>query len=128
MKRSLVSLLVAAAVVVGGVFVLPASALAEVKHTKTSNKSKVETYVVVKVGDDYKVLSTSSLAAEEKRIKEDNKKKQQEWEDTRRADPSIERPVPVKLKRIESGFKTQEGAQKYIEKLQEKEDAGDKAK
>ncbi len=142
MKRSIVSLAVAAAVVVGGVFILSASAKAQSHHNRTTTKSKVESYVVVKISgqtrtgapagdqaaaaDEYKVFSTTALATEEKRIKDDNKKKLEEWEDARRADPSLERPVRVRIKRIASGFKTQEGAQKYIDEIKEKEEGGDK--
>jgi hypothetical protein len=90
-------------------------------HPSKTSSSKTQSFTVVQIGDEYKVINSSSLADEKKRVNDDNKKKRDEWEDERKADPSLKRPVTLVVKVIKSGFKTQKGADEFVVKLKEKD-------
>jgi len=55
-------------------------------HTKT--KTKTESYMVVELGGQYKVISASTLKDEKKRVEEDNKKAIELWQDEVKAGSS----------------------------------------
>ncbi|MGA2064026.1 MAG: hypothetical protein ABSG86_03605 [Thermoguttaceae bacterium] len=88
-------------------------------HTKT--KTKTESYMVVELGGQYKVISASTLKDEKKRVEEDNKKAIELWQDEVKAGSKTEAPVKKKLIVKKAGFKTQKGADEYVQVLKEKD-------
>ena len=94
-----------------------------------NNYTASETYMVIKVGDEYKVVPTSRLKDEEKRVKDEYAEKLKEWQDLRRIDPGALRPQKVAVKKIKTGYLTQKIAQEYADKLRDEaadKDNGDK--
>ncbi len=86
-----------------------------------------ESYVVVKItggknGDEYKPMSISQVSSEKKRIAQENKKAKDKWTDEKKSDPKAEKPVPMKLTIVKKGFKTQQGAKEYCDKLADEAD------
>jgi len=91
------------------------------RSTTTSSKSN-DTYTVVQIGDDFRVINSSDLKEEKKRIEDDYKKLVKEWEDRKKIDPDAERPTKPIVKIKMSNFKTQTIANEYARQLQEEAD------
>jgi hypothetical protein len=102
----------------------PSAVFAQNKGKSTGNKT--DTYLVIKITDEnkpennrveYRVVSASQYTDEEKRVKDEYKKKVDEWLDLKKADATAVRPVKPIIKKIGTSFKTQGGAQKVADKL-----------
>jgi hypothetical protein len=97
---------------------------------------KTETYMVIKITDDnkdesknekkieFKAIATSQYSAEEKRVKEDNKRKLQEWQDLLKTDPNAPHPKKIVITKIPklSGYLLQKDASDAARKLQDEAD------
>ena len=95
---------------------------------KNANTPKNETYIVIKVGDEYKVIGTSHYKDEQKKATDDYTQKLKEWKDERKTDPNAPHPVKAIIKRIGTPYETQKIAQEYADKLKkeaEDKDSGD---
>jgi hypothetical protein len=129
MKKSLLLSFFVAISLVGGACL---SALAADHHSSSSSPrpgkgaSSNQTYVVVQIGEEYKVLDSSRINDEKKDLKKKYEEKMKEWQDLRKSDPKLERPVRLNLRIIKSGFKTQKGADEYRQTLEEKDTGKDK--
>jgi hypothetical protein len=141
MKKSV--LLFGFAAVVAGVGLLGVARQAQGQSTthKTPKTGKtVEAYTVVQIiGENengrgapadpatqavpstYKVIRSSALKDEKKRIDDENKKAKDEFSDEVKINPSAKRPVTIKLTVVRAGFKTQKVADEYVAQLKEKE-------
>lgn len=80
-----------------------------------------ETYMVIKVGDDYRAIRTTDLSEEKKRVKEDYDQAMKEWHDAKKIDANAKAPVRQTILTIQSGFKTMKGAEEYIAVREKKE-------
>jgi len=76
-----------------------------------------ETYMVIQIGDEIKVVSNTQYKDEDKRVKEENKQKMTEWKDELKNDPKAPRPQNVVIKKLKTGYKLQKIAQEYADKL-----------
>jgi hypothetical protein len=92
-------------------------------HPSKSSKSsaKTQSYMVIQIDSEYKVISSSSFNDEKKRLADDYKAKRGAWEDERKVNPDAKPPVQSAIKTIKTGFKTQKWADEYVAKLKEKE-------
>jgi hypothetical protein len=91
------------------------------KHHTSKSANKTESYMVVEVKGEYRVISSSAMKDETKRLDEDYKKAIALWEDENQA--GAQKPKPIKPKVIvkKRGFKTHEGADEYLRALKEKD-------
>jgi hypothetical protein len=118
MKNSFLSAIVLTFSIFALSFLVPSRACAS--NVKKA-AAKDTTYMVVKVGNKYKVISASGYKAEEKRVKDDNEQKLKEWHDLKLTDPTAPPPQKVSLTKIKAGYQTQSKAQEYADKLTEDE-------
>jgi hypothetical protein len=118
MKRS--KLLSAVVGVVVGMGLLAVTGRAWAQRPAKST-SKTESYMVVEVGGEYKVIRTSALKDEKKRLEDDYKKAVDLWQDEIKAGSKSDRPVKKIILVKKGGFKTQKGADDYVAKLKEKD-------
>jgi hypothetical protein len=121
MKRS--RLLSAIVGVVVGMGLLAATGRAGAQSSSHHSKSatKTESYMVVECGGEYKVIRTSSLKDEKKRVEDDYKKALDLWQDEIKAGSKSERPIKKIIVVKKGGFKTQKGADEYVATLKEKD-------
>ena len=125
MKKFLLPAVVMSASIFTSSLLLPSGAWAQAKHAPKHSATKVETYMVIRVTDEnkeenkvqYKAIATSQFKDEQKRSKDDWNKKMKIWHDTRKTDPTVPRPKPIKIEKVETDYETQEGAEKYADKL-----------
>jgi hypothetical protein len=110
-----------AAVVVGGLLAVQGAVAASMRRVNSTSTAN-ETYMVIKVGDEYRAIRSNSMKDEKKRIEDENKKALIEWKDAIKSDPKTERPVLLFIRVIKPGFFTQKGAEEYIAKLLDDED------
>jgi len=78
-----------------------------------------ETYMVIQIGDEYKVVTTTQYKDEEKKVREENEQKMTEWKDEIKNDPKAPRPQKVVIKKLKTGYKVQKIAQEYADKLKD---------
>ena len=138
MKESLLSLAAATLVTAAICFLTPLAANAQGRQPR-SGKSN-EKYLVVQIIDPskdvpndtarnpnanattttydqmYKVITTSQLKDEKKRIEEEYKKLIEEWEDKKQIDPQTPKPKKATIKTLKT-FQTQSVADEYRKKL-----------
>jgi hypothetical protein len=126
MKKSLVLSLISAVVVAVGLCQPSYAPSSHRSSSRSSSTTKTDTWIIVKIGDDYKTIRQADLKQEEKRLKDDYTQKIKEWQDLKKSDPKAEKPVQVAIKRVGPTFKTQKGADQYRQDLDEKEGKGDK--
>jgi hypothetical protein len=100
--------------------------LAIAAGSNNSKGPKEESYIVIQEGEDYKAITASSYNDEVKRLKDDYKQKMDLWQDDRKSDPTIPQPKKIIPKKVMTGFKTQQGAKDYIDKLLDKEGKNDR--
>jgi len=96
-------------------FAQPRSGGSRGSKTGTTN----ETYMVIQIGDEYKVVTATQYKEEEKKVKEDNDQRLTEWKDEIKNDPKVPRPQKVVIKKLKSGYKVQRIAQEYADKLKD---------
>jgi hypothetical protein len=124
MKKLPLASLVVFLLGVVGLLRLPTVAMAATHH---ATHNKVDSYIVVQINDEskseYKVVSSSQMKSEKKRIADEYKGRVKAWNDDRKTDPTIPKPVQATLKIMKDGFETQEGADRYKKKLED-DDAG----
>jgi hypothetical protein len=125
MKKSIRSALALSISILALCLLAPSGAYAQKGKSKATAP---ETYMVVKIGDEYKVLGTTRLKDEEKRIKDEYNTKYKEWQDEKKSDPQAPRPVKPTIKKIKTGYLTQKVAQEYADKLKEEGKADEKPK
>ena len=138
MKKFLLPAIALSASIVAVLLFAASAAHAGVAVKSKSNKPANDTYMVVKIINEnktdqpveYKVITTSQLKDEEKKVKEDNAQKMKEWRDEKKADPTAPPPKRILLKKIPklTGFETQKVAQEQADKLKQQDadkDAGD---
>jgi hypothetical protein len=111
------------AVTLLGIGMLVAPAQAQTRSPARSGKADVS-YTVLKIGDDYKAVPTSDVAAEKKRVADDYKKQMKDYADAKKnKDANAEKPVRLLVKLVKK-CKTQQDAQDFIDKLQAGQDKG----
>ncbi len=95
--------------------------------------AKTETYMVIKITDEnkdesknekkieFKAIAASQYTAEEKRIKDEFKKKMDEWRDLKKTDPTAPQPKRIVIKKIPNltGYLIQKDAADAAKKLQD---------
>ena len=67
---------------------MPAGAYAGGGHSNNNTSAGDETHMVIKVGDEYKVVTASRLKHEEKKVKDDYAQELKEWHDLKKTDPN----------------------------------------
>ena len=93
---------------------------------KTSTKT--ETYAVIQIGEEIKVVPGSQLASEKKRVAEDYKREMKAYQDSKKEagkgkdKVEIPKPVQKKVKVLKSSCKNQKEAIEYREKLLQDKD------
>jgi cell division protein FtsX len=128
MKKSFRAAIALAFSVFALLFLVPPGANAQDRRSRSGSNNN-ETYLVIRVTDEnkaenkveYKVVSTSQLKTEEKRVKDDYAQKLKEWHDLIKIDPQTPRPVPPVIKKYPKIFGTQKIAQEYADKLKDEE-------
>jgi hypothetical protein len=120
-------------VIAGGVLLAPAGGLAQTtrkspKPIKPSTKPAVQAYTVIQVGDECKVILTSDLAAEKKKVADQYKDDMKQWQKDKKDDPNAPKPAKLVVKVIKGGFKDKAEADKRCADEQEKVDKKKEAK
>jgi hypothetical protein len=102
------------------------------QHTKSTTKpapkttTKVETYVVIQIGEEFKAIPSSQLAAEKKRVAEDYKRDMETYKDnmkkTGKDKVEISKPVKKKVTVLKTSCKNKEAVDDYIKKLSQDKD------
>jgi hypothetical protein len=83
---------------------------------------KAETFVVVKVGDDIRVVPTATLKTEKKKTEDEDKAAQQKYSEDKKAaaknKEKFDQPKPVnrKFTTLKAGLKSQQEATDWMEK------------
>jgi len=86
--------------------------------TRTRNNSSAsETYMIINMGDEYKVVPTSRLKDEKKKVDDDYTQELKECHDLGKTDPCVPRPRKLCIKKIKIGYLTPKIAQEYVDKL-----------
>jgi len=117
MKKSLLCALVLSAAVSAALLFTPSKACA---WAGAQGKTAVpETFIVVKIGDDYKAIGKSTLKNERKRVDDEYATKVKEWHDLRKTDPTAPHPVKPIIKIIGTPYETQKIAQKAADDLKD---------
>jgi len=90
------------------------------QRTKPAPKTttKAETYVVIQIGEEIKVVPGSQLASEKKRVAEDSKKEAGKGKDK----VEIPKPLQKKVKVLKSSCKSEKEAIEYRDKLLQDKD------
>jgi hypothetical protein len=98
------------------------------RRAEQSTPAKTETYVVVQVGDELRVIPKSQLKDLQKSTADEDKQNSKKYDDDKKAamkkKEKFDQPKPVKrsVKTLKSGLKTEQDAEAFKEKhLQEKE-------
>jgi hypothetical protein len=98
----------------------------------TGNQKIKETYTVISIGDEIKVVTKSEVKNEQKRIEDEYKQDMKLYQDSKKIknkkDAATDKP-PVKktIKILKSNIKTLEEAEKFRDdKIKEREKAGSK--
>jgi hypothetical protein len=122
MTKSMCTLLAVAVVAAGSLLFNAAPARAATPkapagaHTPKTN----ETFIVVQIGDDKKIIHASELTTEKKRVADDYKKAMDDYKTAHKTDKNAEKPKKLIVKKLPKTFKTQQDAQDYLDKLDEK--------
>lgn len=132
MTKSLLSVLALTLSICAISLFSPSVTFAQTKSHTASKAAAADSYLVIEVTDDnkadnkveYKVIPTSQLKDEKKRIETDYKQKVKEWQDLKKGGSDAPHPVKPILKKIGTPYQTQTGAQKIADKL--KDDAANK--
>jgi hypothetical protein len=129
-KSVLMSLVVAATIAAGSLFTATGWCGDSSRPARGSGKGAAQdTYQVMKIDDEYKVVTTKSIKDEKKRVTEEFSAKVKEWQDEKKTDPTLKRPTPPRVTVIVTKFNTQKGAQDYVDKLLDEADSkGDTTK
>jgi hypothetical protein len=129
MKKSILSLIA----VVLPVFAFLIAPSVSFGQGKGKSGKGPDTYMVVKIIDEnkveerdrvvYKAISTSQYKDEDKRVKDENKQKMEEWHDLLKTDPQTPMPKKIVLRKIPKlvGYLTQKIAQEEADKLKAEE-------
>jgi hypothetical protein len=124
MSRSCFLSLVSGAVLMA-VLVPPAGASSSPSHhsssTKSSSSKPHETYAVIQIGEEYKVISQSQISSEQKRVADKYTQDMKSWKDSKKKDKG-EKPEKLTVKVLKRSLRTQQDAQEYCDKLKEKKD------
>ena len=94
----------------------------------TKAKTKAETYAVIQIGEEIKVIVGSQLASEKKRVAEDYKRDMKAYQDSKKnagkgADKvEVPKPVLKKVKVLKSSCKSEKEAIEYRDKLLQDKD------
>jgi hypothetical protein len=122
MKKFFLSAIALSVFILAVSFLAPSAASAAPSPKRAATPA-AETYMVVKIGDDYKVLGSAHLKDEEKRLKDDYAQKMKEWHDLKKTDPQAPAPQKLVIKKIPklNGYLTQTKAQEAADKLKEEE-------
>jgi hypothetical protein len=152
MKRSLLSAAVMTLVATAICALSPLAAHAQPRASHGGG-SKTETYLVVQIIDPsveaskettkevnndqnrndqnrqmYKVINSTQLKDEKRRLEEESKEQLLEWEDAKKIDPQTPKPSKKTIKILKT-FHTQKIADEYLQKLLDelaKKEGGDK--
>jgi hypothetical protein len=84
--------------------------------TDTRNTAGNQNYNANLYEQMYKVIPSTQLRDETKRLDEEYKKRVEEWEDKKQTDPTIPKPVKARIKTLKT-FHTQNVADDYRKKL-----------
>jgi hypothetical protein len=100
------------------------------QRTKPAPKTttKAETYAVIQIGEEIKVVPGSQLASEKKRVAEDYKREMKAYQDSKKEagkgkdKVEIPKPVQKKVKVLKSSCKSEKEAIEYRDKLLQDKD------
>ena len=85
--------------------------------------TKVETYAVIQIGEEIKVIPRSQLTSENKRVDEDYKRDMKAYKDAGKGKDKVEIPKPVKKKVVlKKSCKNKDEADEYVKKLSQDKD------
>jgi hypothetical protein len=137
MKTLLVSAIAIASVLILIAAESPSLAAPRVAAPRSAAPTKTETFDVVKIGDEVKVIKKSELVGLRKSTAEEDKKDLKTYQDAKKElskskdkDKSAMPKKPVKrtVLVLKASFKTQEEAEAWKTKYEEKKDASKDAK
>jgi hypothetical protein len=121
-------------------FALLAPFSADAAGTTKSKVAPSTTYLVVKITNEnkdekkgekkieYKVIPSTQLKDEKKRLNEDYKKKLDEYQDRIKTDHTAQHPIKPTIKQVGDPYKTQTVAQETAKKLQDEAEGKDDPK
>jgi hypothetical protein len=121
MKRStsILGMLALLGAAIASVLATPAGSVAQAAAQK---KPPAETWAVVQIGDDMKVISTSQIKSEQKKITDDYNAAMKKYKEDKKKDPDAEKPVKQKFKVLKRNCKTKEEAEDFLQKKQDEAD------
>lgn len=90
---------------------------AQAQRSKPIGKSANESYIVIKIGEEYKVITARSFSDEQKQLADKYKDDVKKWQDDIKTDPKTPKPIKQNALKMPKIFKTQEGANKYKDQL-----------
>ncbi|MCE5303625.1 MAG: hypothetical protein LLF97_11025 [Planctomycetaceae bacterium] len=126
MRSRMVSTLAAAALI--GIFAGPTLAANPRHPGKAGATPKAETFMIVQVGDEFRVIPKSSLTELQRSVKDtyqqESKSYQEAKKEATKKKEKFDQVKPVKpvVKSIKAGFKDEQQASQEAAKLQEKLD------
>jgi hypothetical protein len=93
---------------------------------------KAETYVVVQVGEEFRVVAKSDYKSLPKMIRDEDNKAKKEYDEAKKAAIKNKekfdtpKPLPRKIHKIGPSFKTEDDAKAWLDKHQEEEEKNGK--
>ena len=122
MKKSVLLPVAMAVLVAAWVVLVSTEATARPAKPPKSSGKTTTSYTVVKIGDEYKAITSSSLNDEKKRLNEEFKSETKKWNDDKKKESGAEKPVKKTFTTVKSGFKSKEDADKYVTELKERDE------
>jgi hypothetical protein len=121
MKKPILAAVALCVAFFGSSMLSPSHAFAQSgsRAPRGSSANANDTYYVVQIGEEYKVVAKSRFKDEQKRLDDDYKKALKEWLDRRRIEPDAKRPVKLIIKKIGTPFQTEKVAQEEAQKLKD---------
>ncbi len=98
---------------------------------KKSAPPKVESYAVVRIGDEFKVVQGSELAGLNKKTAEEDKRLMKAYEDAKKnprrdmGNMELVKPTKRTVKILKKNIKNREDAQDWQKKYEEEDETGD---
>ena len=91
-------------VAIASVLATPAGSVAQAAPQK---KPPPETWAIVQIGDDFKVISTSQIKSEQKKITDDYNAAMKKYKEDKKKDPDAEKPVKAEVQGLEEELQDQ---------------------
>ncbi len=113
--------------IAGSILLTPASSLAQSKSSKSTKKGP-DTWAVVQVGDDIKVIHTGEINGAKKKVTDDYNAAMKKYTEEKRSNPKADKPVKVKFSVLRRGIKSEEEADDFRDKKLDEADKKAEAK